>query len=217
MRLTTPIALFAALGSLAGCAAAAIGAGAAVGLAAVQEKTLGEAVDDATISNEVKAKLLASDAEAFGEVDVEVSTGLVLLTGRVNTPEQRVEAERIAWTSSRALDVANEIRIEPPGGFAANAADELITARVRSRLIGSASVRSINFNVETYDGVVYLLGLARSEEEMRKAAEEASYAAGVKQVVSYIRVRPPASSQAVPADAYGAEPDTGELAGGPGD
>lgn len=184
------------LSSLSGCVAAAIGTGAAVGVAAVQEKTVGEAVDDATTSNEIKALLLTSPNGDFREVDVEVSTGLVLLTGRVNTPEERVEAERLAWESSLTLDVANEVRIAPPGGFRANAEDELITARVRSRLIGAASVRSYNFNIETHDGVVYLMGLARSEEELRRAAEEASLAGGVKQVVSYIRLRPGASQGA---------------------
>lgn len=196
----------------AGCAAVAVGAGAAVGVAAVQEKTMGEAVDDATTSSEIKTRLLASEAGDFTEVDVEVSTGLVLLTGRVNTPEERVEAERLAWLSTRALDVANEIQIERPGGFVANVSDEVITARVRSRLVGSSSVRSVNFNVETYDGVVYLMGLARTEEELRRAAEEASYVGGVQRVVSYIRLRPTGT----PASATG-RVVTGddELAGGP--
>ena len=196
----------------AGCAAVAVGTGAAVGMAAVQERTIGEAVDDATTSSEIKTRLLASEAGDFTEVDVEVSTGLVLLTGRVNTPEERVEAERLAWMSTRALDVANEIQIQRPGGFTANVSDEVITARVRSRLIGSSSVRSINFNVETYDGVVYLMGIARTEEELRRAAEEASYVGGVQRVVSYIRLRPTGT----PASATGNVPrGEDELAGGP--
>lgn len=207
------LALIATLGLIpAGCAAVAVGAGAAVGVATVQEKTVGEAVDDATASNEIKAKLLASELGDFSEVDVEVSTGLVLLTGRVNTSEERVEAERLAWTSSRALDVANEVLIEPPGGFTANVSDEVITARVRSRLIGSSSVRSLNFNVETYNGVVYLMGLARTEQELRRAAEEASYVGGVQRVVSYIRLRPNGTA----ASASGEQRQRGdELLGGP--
>lgn len=192
--------------TLSGCAAAVIGTGAAVGVAAVQEKTVGEALDDATTSNEIKARLLASADGNFGEVDVEVSTGLVLLSGRVDTPEERVEAERIAWESSRTLDVANEVIVGAAEGFGANAADELITARVRARLIGASSVRSYNFNVETHAGVVYLMGIARSEYEMRRAAEEASLVGGVKQVVSYIRVRPQEPAPIVDAGAGSSQP-----------
>jgi len=183
---------------LGGCAVAALGTAGAVGVAAVQDKSLGEAVDDASASNEIKSKLLSESANHFGEVDVEVTSGLVLLSGRVDTPEDRVKAEGIAWTSPLTRDVANEIRIEPAGGFLANVSDELITARVRSRLVGSSSVKSVNFNIETYNGVVYLMGIARSAEELKRAAQEASVVGGVKQVVSYVRVRDGRSQQAAP-------------------
>ena len=85
---------------LCSCAAAALGTAGAVGVAAVQDKSLGEAVDDATASNQIKSKLLSESANRFGEVDVEVTSGLVLLSGRVDTPEDRVKAEGIS------LDVA---------------------------------------------------------------------------------------------------------------
>ena len=200
--------------ALPGCAAALIGTAGAVGLTSVQEKTMGEALDDATASNEIKAKLLNESGARFAEVDVEVANGLVLLSGRVNEPEDRTFAEGIAWSSSRTVDVANEVRIEPPGGFMSNVSDEIITGRVRARLIGSSKVKSVNFNIETYGGVVYLMGIARSPEELRAAAEEASVVGGVKQVVSYVRVREqpgrpaaPITTQAPPPPTYQPDPD----------
>ena len=45
------------------------------------------------------------------------------------------------------------------------------------------------FNIQVHNGVVYLLGLARSEEELRKAAEHASLVNGVQKVVSYVKMR----------------------------
>lgn len=198
MRSVLAISSLLAAVSLTSCAAAVVGTAGAVGMTSVQEKTLGEAVDDATASNEIKAKLLNESGARFGEVDVEVSSGLVLLSGRVNDPADRTYAEGIAWSSSRTQDVANEIRIEPPGGFFANVSDEIITGRVRARLIGSSTVKSVNYNIETYDGVVYLMGIARSTEELRAAAEEASRVGGVKQVVSYVRVREAANRHAAP-------------------
>ena len=176
---------------LGGCVVAAVGTAGAVGLTAAQDKTMGQALDDANVSNQIKAKLLSENTETFSEVDVEVANGLVLLSGRVNFPEDRVKAEGIAWSAALTKDVANEIKIEPPGGFIANVSDEVITGRVRARLIGSKTVKSLNFNIETYDGIVYLMGTARSAKELKKAAEEASVVAGVKQVVSYVRLLEP--------------------------
>jgi len=198
MRSVLAVTSLFAAAALTSCAAAVLGTAGAVGINSIQEKTLGEAVDDATTSSEIKAKLLNESGARFGEVDVEVANGLVLLSGRVNAPEDRTYAEGIAWSASRTQDVANEIRIEPPGGFFANVSDEIITGRVRARLLGSSKVKSVNINVETYSGVVYLMGIARSAEELRSAAEEASVVGGVKQVVSYIRVREAAARQAAP-------------------
>ena len=198
MRRVLMIASSVACIGLSGCVAAGVAGAGAVGTAVVQEKSVGAAVDDATASNEIKGKLLRESRARFGEVDVEVSEGLVLLSGRVNDPQDKIFAERTAWSSSRAQDVANEIKIEGPGGFMANLSDSVISSRVRAALVGSKTVRSVNFNVETYDGVVYLMGIARTQKELQHAAEKASYVAGVKEVVSYVRLANNRTAQAAP-------------------
>ncbi len=199
---------------LSNCAVAAVGAVGAAGFAASKDQTVGQTIDDTAASNEIKGRLLSESSSRFSEVDVEVAGGLVLLTGRVYSAEDRTRAEGVAWTSVYTQDVANELKIEQPGGFFANVADEVISGRVRSRLIGSSTVKSINYNVETYNGVVYLMGVARTAEELRKAAEEASLVGGVKQVVSYVRVmdqiqRPAAPTTQMPVSpSYQPAPDT---------
>ena len=201
---------------LSGCVVAAVGAVGTAGVATFQERSVGQALDDATASNEIKAKLLSRGG--YGEVDVEVANGLVLLSGRVQTPEMRVRAEEVAWSSGRIDNVANEIQIEPPGGFRANASDAWITTKARTSLTTSRRVRGVNFNIETYNGVVYLMGIARSQAELDEATRRISFIRGVNQVVSYVQIRdngkrgprqPAPTVQAV--SPYGAD----ELAGGP--
>lgn len=204
--------------ALSGCVAAAVGAVGAAGVATVQERSVGTAFDDSSAAGEIKSKLIARGG--YGGVDVEVVDGLALLSGRVVAPEMRVRAEEIAWSSQRIDDVANEIQIEPPGGFRANAADTWISTRVRSRLISNFKVRRINFHIETYDKVVYLMGIARSQAELERVTGIASRVRGVEEVVSYIKIRdggnlapiepvePAAVEQAIPP-----LPDD-ELAGG---
>lgn len=178
--------------SLSGCVTAAVGAAGAASVTAVQDKTFGESVDDANASNQIKTRLLTAGPRRFTEVDVEVSGGVALLTGRVSTPEDRVEAENIAWQVSIVDDVANELQIREEGGVRQNVNDEWLTARVRSKLFTDGAVKSVNINIETYDGVVYLMGIARSTEELRRAAELASVVSGVREVVSYVKIREPA-------------------------
>jgi osmotically-inducible protein OsmY len=192
--------------SMSGCVAAAVGAVATTGVMAMQERTIGEGVDDATASGEIKGKLLSSGVARFGEVDIAMSRGLVLLSGRVPSVEDRMEAERIAWSVDRVKDVANEITVEQPRRFQDGANDEWISARVRGRLMGDLKVRSLNFNVETYDGVVYLLGVARTQDELERATGHASLVKGVTRVVSYIELRAPRTAPGLEEGRYPADP-----------
>lgn len=63
--------------------------------------------------------------------------------------------------------------------------------KAQGRLVGTAGVADVNFRV-TSDAfaTVYLLGRARSGEEAKKAVARARDGKGVKQVVSYVEVRP---------------------------
>ena len=187
-RVLASLSILAILPFLAGCVAAGVAGVGAVGTAVVQEKSLGMALDDATSSSEIKTKLIRADRKRFSEVDVEVANGLVLLSGRVNSEQDKIYAEQVAWTSSRVLDVANELKIQGPSSFMEGLSDSVITSRVRSALVNSKTVRSVNFNIETYDGVVYLMGIARSQGELEQAAEKASIVPGVKEVVSYVQL-----------------------------
>ncbi|MBI1340651.1 BON domain-containing protein [bacterium] len=177
---------------------ALLAASALTACAVVQEKTLGESFDEASASNQIKSRLIAAGASRFAEVDVEVAQRFVLLSGRVPTPEDRMEAERIAWTVTTIDEVANEL-IVGPRDIGREFNDEWITARVRSRLVGDAEIKGVNYNIETFAGVVYLLGLAQSEDELRRAAEHASMVKGVQRVVSYVKMRDRSPSPATVA------------------
>lgn len=184
-------------------AAIALAASALGACSAFQKKTFGESLDETSAATQIRTRLLASGGpNHFGEVDVEVEGRFVLLSGRVPSEADKQEAERIAWSVSLIDEVANELVIEPRN-LGRDVNDLWIGQQVRARLLGDREVKSLNYNVQVYDGVVYLLGLAGSDEEVRSAAEQASVVKGVQKVVSYVKVR-------------GATPKpTEELAGAP--
>lgn len=158
--------------------------------AAFQQKTFGESLDEASAATQIRTRLLASGGpNHFGEVDVEVEGRFVLLSGRVPSEDDRRTAEKIAWDIKLVDEVANELVIEPRN-VKRDVNDVWIGQQVRARLFGDRHVAGVNYNVQVYDGVVYLLGLAGSQEEMQKAAEDASVVKGVAKVVSYVKVRP---------------------------
>lgn len=184
-------AMAAASFSVSGCMTAMLGTAASVGIYAVQDRTIGEGIDDAVASQEVKTRLMAADGAGFMEVDVEVANGILLLSGAAPTEQHRQTAEMIARNVGSVHTVYNEIFVGTRSGFVRSAADELITAQIRARLTASPSVRAINVNIETFHGNVYLMGTARSDHELQRAAEIASVVPGVRRVVSFMQVRAP--------------------------
>lgn len=189
---TPPVALIAALGGALltqGCAVLGAAGAASLGVVAVQDRTMGEGIDDAMASNTIKSRLMMLDRAGYSAVDVEVAAGRLLLSGYAPTEQHRDAAELVARNASSIREVFNEIQVGPPDTWQRSTQDEFITAQVRTRLIASRAVRGVNVNIETHRGTVYLLGLARTEEELQRAAEITSTVSGVSRVVSLMTVR----------------------------
>jgi len=178
---------------LTACAPAAIGGGLAVATIAAKDKSAGTSVDDAGIWSKVSAAY-AADKDYAGplmkDVNVKVSEGRVLLTGIVANPSIRLRAAKLAWEQAGVREVINEVKLANAEKYGANdyLSDSWITTKVKAKLLAEKHVKSINYGVETIDGVVYLLGTSRSNAELDLAVKDASTIEGVKKVVSYMRV-----------------------------
>jgi osmotically-inducible protein OsmY len=186
----------------------------------LSDRTFGESLDDSSAATEIKTRLLGAGLNGrFMEVDVAVVDRFVLLSGRVANQEDLKEAERVAWTVGSVDEVANELTV----GYwdlARDMNDAWITEQIRLRLIADNDIKGTNFNIQAHSGTVYLLGLARTEDELRRAAEHASVVSGVRKVVSYVKMReragpPPDISLAAapPSDSQGrpvADPSAGQ-------
>lgn len=175
-----------------GCIPIMVGAGAgAVGTSAMQERTVGGAVDDTTILTGVKGKYLGRDINhLFHAISVEVHEGRVLLVGKVKRPEDKREAARLAWQIEGVKEVINELEVTNAGETAEDEArDTWITTQLRSQLLVEKNVKSINYVAETEGGTVYLLGIAQDDVELNKVKQIASRIKGVKRVVSHVRLK----------------------------
>jgi hyperosmotically inducible periplasmic protein len=69
------------------------------------------------------------------------------------------------------------------------AKDATITAEVKSKLIAEPGVRSLEINVDTYDGIVTLKGDVKSQEQGAVVERIARSASGVKSVKTELRIK----------------------------
>lgn len=166
----------------------AAGAGATAGTAAMQERGLKGAASDTAIYSRINELMIRDDLALYSKVGIEVQEGRVLLTGTVDKPEARIQAVRLAWQADGVKEVINEITVGETDA-AQKARDALITTRLSSRLLFDQEISSINYNVDTVDGVVYLMGVAQDQGEMDRVLRHARDIQYVRRVVNYVRLK----------------------------
>ena len=74
-------------------------------------KTVGENVDDATITSEVKSKLAAEKMSTLTKIGVDTDRRTVYLTGSVDDAEMRTRAEEIARSVKHVSGVVNNLTV----------------------------------------------------------------------------------------------------------
>lgn len=176
--------------ALSGCTmiGMATGAGASLGVAASQEGGLSRAASDLRIQAQINNLWFSYNSDIFLKLDMTVNQGRVLLTGVVQDPEHRVEAVRLAWQPEGVKQVINEIQVADSEGLMGYAKDAWITTRLRTALTLDSEVQSINYSIDTVQGVVYLIGAAQNQAELNRVIEVARTISNVKRVVSYVKL-----------------------------
>ena len=153
------------------------------------DRSIGEYVDDVLIKAILKNAYFDQSEKIFFNVDVEVSQGRVLLTGTVDNIDLRIEATRIAWGVKGVQTVINEIQISDSDNILNFADDLVISTKVYAKLMLDEEVNSLNYNIETVNKVVYIIGISSSSDEKKKAIDLTKEVFGVEEVVEYITIK----------------------------
>lgn len=180
----------AALAAVAACTPVemGVGAGAAAGVAAAQARGLTGTARDTALSAGIQELWFRTNFDMFSKLSSTVTEQRALLTGKVQDPEMRVEAVKLAWQIQGINEVINEIDVTNTASLVDSARDYWITAQLRARLTFDKDVRSINFSIDTVNGTVFLMGIARTQSELDRVADHARNLSYVRRVVSYVRV-----------------------------
>ncbi len=115
-------------------------------------------------------------------VTVQVSGGLVTLSGSVERHQQKEEASRALSTLSGITGIHNEIVIQP------SAASGDVKSLIEAALRRNAIVDSSHIKVHVGNGVASLRGTVRSRAEYDEAMHAAWAAPGITKVEDHITV-----------------------------
>lgn len=173
-----------------GCAPAVIG-GAAAGAykAGSDERTLGRMVDDTTITFKVNSELSNDPKVRDYKVDVDTLAGVVTLTGLVENQESMTAAVAAARRVEGVSEVINNLEVGSRT-MGETLDDKLLGSKIKGKLAMEPGIRSLNIDVDVYNGVVTLTGLVDSGEIKAKIVEIARTTTGTVRVVDYIKLKP---------------------------
>ena len=153
---------------------------------AMDPRSLGTQIDDSIMQKNLTAKLLLENKDYIFKVKTKVLDGRIFITGKINTPEEKLHITKMAWELKGTRSVRNDLKIKKDFNFKQSAKDLLITSQLRSALILNKNIKSANYNIDTYKKKIYIYGISQTKSEREDVIKEAKLILDVQDVIASI-------------------------------
>ena len=153
---------------------------------ALDPRTVGTQIDDSIMQKTISAKILAKDKKYLISVKTKVLDGRIFITGKVDSPEEKLLITKLAWETKGARSVRNDIKIKEEFNFKQSAKDVLITSQLRTAIIVNKNIKATNSQIDTYKKKIYIYGIALTSEEKDLVISEAKEILDVNDVIASI-------------------------------
>jgi hyperosmotically inducible protein len=147
-------------------------------------------VQDGLLTTEVAAKLTGVDVDAATAVHVSVDHGVVTLSGRAHSLDERAKYDDAARSVSGVKDVRDELAVQPGfKGLRGHANDAQLTVRVSAEIAAQAGGNVFHVTPSVNDGIVTLDGTVDQMSVRETIVNSVRRISGVKAVIDNIKVR----------------------------
>ena len=153
---------------------------------ALDPRTVGTQIDDSIMQKTISAKILSLDKKFLLSVKTKVLDGRIFITGKVDSPEEKLLLTKLAWETKGARSVRNDIKIKEEFNFKQSAKDVLITSQLRTAIIVNKNIKATNYQIDTYKKKIYIYGIALTSEEKDLVISEAKEILDVEDVIASI-------------------------------
>jgi len=153
---------------------------------ALDPRTVGTQIDDSIMQKTISAKILSLDKKFLLSVKTKVLDGRIFVTGKVDTPEEKLLITKLAWETKGARSVKNDTKIKEEFNFKQSAKDILITSQLRTAIIVNKNIKATNYQIDTYKKKIYIYGIALTSEEKDMVISEAQEILDVEDVIASI-------------------------------
>jgi hyperosmotically inducible protein len=157
---------------------------------AAPPSTIGTAIDDAVVATKVRSALVSTDDIKSLDIKVTVNKGIVLLSGFVDNQAQMERGVAVASAIEGVKSVDNKLSQKDGKQTVGNKVDDsVITAGVKSAMLGDTVMKSGDVSVTTRKGEVELSGFVDNEIQLAHAMDVAKAVDGVASVVNHMTVK----------------------------
>ena len=153
---------------------------------AIDPRSLGTQIDDSIMEKNLTTRLTIQEKKYFLSIKTKVLDGRIFITGKVDNPEEKLKITKIAWETSGVRSVRNDIKVKEKFNLKQSAKDAFITSQLRAALIVNKTIKSTNYQIDTYKNNIYIYGIARSRDELELVVDEANSIINVNKVIASI-------------------------------
>ena len=135
----------------------------------------------------IRTQFLKDKINYVLDVEITVFEGEVLLNGAIPTIEDMERIIEIAWQTKGVSKVYNYIRVSSPSNLATTTKDALIASSIRTELMMTSGITSVNYKITLDEGILYMMGIAKNADELQAVMNIIYATDGVERVISHIR------------------------------
>lgn len=145
-------------------------------------RSLGTQIDDSIMQKSLRIKIAQVKGKYFINVSTKVIDGHIFIKGTVDTFEEKILLTKLAWKIEGARSVKNNLKVKNKFSLKNEAKDLLITSQMKVALLSNRKVKSVNYQINTVNQIIYIFGIASNEDERREVINEAKQILEVKKI-----------------------------------
>ncbi len=176
-----------------GCLPTIFTATTSTAISAAKDQSINKTIDDIKISAIIKASFIKQNfRELYTKIKVEVEQARVLLTGIIDKEEDALKAVEICWETKGVKEVINELVVDKTSDhfdLVQYTKDSMITGQIKAKIFVNRRIKFVNYTIITVNNIVYVFGMARSQEELENVSSIASQVSGVLKVICHAKIK----------------------------
>lgn len=157
----------------------------------LDDRSLADDYADTMLNLAIRNSLTQQKLSYAVDIELTVFEGAVLLNGALPGENYINEVLKTVWQTEGVKKVYNYIRLDDPPPVDTVNEDAAMSAKIRYQLSVTQGVSSFNYKITMENGVIYLMGIAESQQELDSVVAVIKNTVSIKDIIILTRFKRP--------------------------